>query len=309
MRQAMTETESHSSVAGLRFQSKGKIYYYDASQFSDLQVGDYVIIATSRGREMAQVVQLFDKSPSPRPSGGWKPIERKATPRDLVTRLMWQQKELKATIDCRAKATELGFDAIKIIGVEFSFDGSRIIFFYSSEGSERLNLKNLHQAMRRQYRKSKVEFHYVGPRDVGKIIGGMGACGLAERCCSRFLTDFSPISIKMAKAQGISLNPQEITGICGRLRCCLLYEYEQYVEARKGMPKRNKKVLTPMGVGKVTDVLALKGKVIVLLEDNNRVEFMKDEIQAYDEMNSNKKKNRQQNKGPMNSEQHTGEKG
>jgi cell fate regulator YaaT (PSP1 superfamily) len=119
---------------------------------------------------------------------------------------------------------------------------------------------------------------------VAKIVGGMGACGLEERCCSKFLTEFSPISIKMAKAQGVSLNPQEITGMCGRLRCCLVYEYEQYVEARKNLPKHKKRVITPMGVGKVIDVLPLRQAVVVFLEEEKRrVEFLKHEIQPYEE--------------------------
>ncbi len=106
----------------------------------------------------------------------------------------------------------------------------------------------------------------IGPRDVGKgVVGGMGACGLETRCCSKFLTDFSSISIRMAKEQGISLTPAEITGMCGRLRCCLFYEYDQYVEARQGMPKRNKRVMTPDGEGKVIDIIPLQGKVVVFL--------------------------------------------
>jgi cell fate regulator YaaT (PSP1 superfamily) len=112
----------------------------------------------------------------------------------------------------------------------------------------------------------------------------MGACGLTERCCSKFLTEFSPISIRMAKAQGVSLNPQEITGMCGRLRCCLLYEYQQYVEARKQLPKRKKRVVTPMGEGKVVDVLPLKKAVIVALEGGKRAEFQQHELQPYEEL-------------------------
>lgn len=107
----------------------------------------------------------------------------------------------------------------------------------------------------------------------------MGACSLHERCCSMFLTEFSPISIKMAKAQGISLNPQEITGMCGRLRCCLKYEYEQYREARKGMPKRNKRVITPDGEGKVIDLNPLSNQVTVMFEDGRRVNYPKEDIQ------------------------------
>ena len=187
-------------------------------------------------------------------------------------------------IDCRAKASELGLSAIKIVRAEYSFDGSSLIFLYSSEGDEKIDLSELTSEMKRVIRKTRIEFRQIGPRDVAKVISGMGACGLEERCCSKFLTEFSPISIKMAKAQGISLNPQEITGMCGRLRCCLIYEYEQYAEARKHLPKLKKKVVTPRGVGKVVDVMPLKKAVLVLLEDDRRIEFYQHEIQPYDEL-------------------------
>jgi cell fate regulator YaaT (PSP1 superfamily) len=118
----------------------------------------------------------------------------------------------------------------------------------------------------------------------------MGACGLETRCCSLFLTEFSPISIKMAKEQGISLTPSEITGMCGRLRCCLVYEYEQYVEARKQLPKRGKQVGTPMGPGRVNDVYPLKGSVLVELEKGGISEFMRHEIQPWEEMEALKQK-------------------
>ena len=113
---------------------------------------------------------------------------------------------------------------------------------------------------------------------------------MEERCCSKFLTEFSPVSIRMAKAQGVSLNPQEITGLCGRLRCCLLYEYEEYVEARKHLPKRNKRVVTPRGEGKVIDVLPLKEAVIVLFDDERKIEFSRDEIEPYNELQALKNK-------------------
>jgi cell fate regulator YaaT (PSP1 superfamily) len=124
----------------------------------------------------------------------------------------------------------------------------------------------------------------IGPRDVAKILGGMGACGLENRCCSMFLTEFSPISIKMAKEQGISLTPSEITGMCGRLRCCLVYEYEQYVEARKQLPKRGKRVVTPQGEGKVVDVFPLKGSVMVEFESGGHAEFVQMDLQPWDEL-------------------------
>jgi len=129
---------------------------------------------------------------------------------------------------------------------------------------------------------------------VAKFLGGMGACGNETRCCSQFLTDFSPISIKMAKEQGISLTPTEITGMCGRLRCCLIYEYEQYVEARKHLPKRNKRVITPKGEGKVIDVLPMSNKVMVLIdnEEGKRIwaTFDHEEIQSWDEVEALRRK-------------------
>jgi cell fate regulator YaaT (PSP1 superfamily) len=193
-------------------------------------------------------------------------------------------------IDCRAKAVELGLSGVKIAEAKFSFDGSRLMVFYNVEGDEKVDLGELRKLVQRSNRKSRVELRQVGPRDVAKIMGGMGACGLEERCCSKFLTEFSPISIRMAKAQGISLNPQEITGLCGRLRCCLLYEYDLYVEARAHLPKRNKRVITPVGEGKVVEVLPLKQAVVVLLEGNKKVEYRKDEIQPYEELRALKEK-------------------
>jgi cell fate regulator YaaT (PSP1 superfamily) len=128
---------------------------------------------------------------------------------------------------------------------------------------------------------------------VAKLLGGMGACGLETRCCSKFLTDFSPISIKMAKEQGISLTPAEITGMCGRLRCCLVYEYEQYATARKELPKRNKRVVTPMGEGKVLDVSPLRMTIRVELPDVGAREFSRDEVEPWDELETLRRKSKE----------------
>jgi cell fate regulator YaaT (PSP1 superfamily) len=147
--------------------------------------------------------------------------------------------------------------------------------------------------MQGQHPQQVVQMRQIGPRDVAKIIGGLGACGLENRCCSMFLTEFSPVSIKMAKEQGISLNPEEITGMCGRLRCCLVYEYEQYVAARKLLPKRNKVVITPRGKGKVVDVNPLKESVWVDIQEGEiwrSYEFMKTDIQPADELEALQKK-------------------
>jgi cell fate regulator YaaT (PSP1 superfamily) len=276
-------------IVGIRFQKVGKIYHFDAHHCMEIQPGDFAVVETTRGRQLGQVIHIVEDPQTPA-EGNWKPIQRKATPQDLVLRQTWQQKEIEAMINCRAKAAELKLSAVKIIAAEFSFDGMRLSFLYSSESGDKLDLRSLRRAMQRVYPQSKVEFHQIGPRDVAKLLGGMGACGLENRCCSMFLTDFSPISIKMAKDQGISLTPSEITGMCGRLRCCLVYEYEQYVEARKQLPKRGKRVLTPAGEGKVVDVFPLKQTIMVNLESGGRNEYSKEEIQPWDELDALRQK-------------------
>lgn len=276
-------------IVGVRFQQIGKVYHFDASAIGDIQAGDRVIVETTRGRQLGEVTQLVEK-PSPPPEGKWKPVERRATPRDLVLRQTWQRKEVEAMINCRQRAAELNLPGIKIIAAEFSFDGSRLALMFSSDTEEKVDLKSLRNDMSNLYHGAQIDMRQIGPRDVAKILGGLGACGLETRCCSKFLTDFSPISIKMAKEQGISLTPAEITGICGRLRCCLVYEYEQYVTARKVLPKRNKRVVTPMGEGRVVDTLPLQMTVIVELPEVGRREFERDQLEPWDELEALRRK-------------------
>lgn len=279
-------------IVGVRFQKVGKVYHFDASSCCELQVGDYAVVETSRGRQLGEVVQVLE-DPAPPPEGTWKPIFRRANARDLVLRQLWQKKELEATINCREKLSETGIQGVKIVTAEFTFDGARLSFLYSTEAEGKVDLRKLNSIMQRLYPRSRVEMRQIGPRDVAKLLGGMGACGLEKRCCTMFLTEFSPISIKMAKEQGISLTPSEITGMCGRLRCCLIYEYDQYVEARKSLPKRGKRVITPKGEGKVEDVYPLKQNVVVSLLDGTRAEFAHAELQPYEEYEALKNKAQQ----------------
>jgi len=276
-------------IVGLRFQPIGKIYHFDATRFSAIQPGDYVVVETSRGAQLGQIVH-FVKNPDRNISAGLKSILRIATPKDLLIRQQWEKREIEALAICRAKVSELRLENVKIVSAEFSLDGSRLIFVYSSEDGEKTDLKSLKRAMQRTFQQAHVDMHLVGPRDVAKAMGGMGACGLECRCCSTFLTEFSPISIKMAKEQGISLTPTEITGMCGRLRCCLVYEYELYVEARKVLPKRGKLVMTPRGNGKVLEVVPLKGAVLVELEQGGQHEFLLQELQPLEELEALQKK-------------------
>ena len=274
---------------GVRFQQIGKVYHFDASSIPDIQPGDRVIVETTRGRQLGEVTHLVEK-PSPPPEGTWKPVERRATPRDLVLRQTWQRKEVEAIVNCRQRAAELKLAGVKIVAAEFSFDGARLALMFSSETEEKLDLKSLRSDMGKLYPGTQVDMRQIGPRDVAKHLCGLGACGLEMRCCSRFLTDFSPISIKMAKEQGISLTPAEITGMCGRLRCCLVYEYEQYAAARKELPKRNKRVVTPLGEGRVVTMLPLQMTVIVELPEVGRREFERDQLEPWDELEALRRK-------------------
>lgn len=281
------------NIIGVRFTKIGKIYHFNSNAVPDVGVGEHVIVDTSRGKHLGEVVQRVQETP-PQPEGGWKSVERRATPRDLLLQQSWQNKQTEAMINCRARAAEIGLTDIKIIAAEYNYDGSRLAFLFSTESEDKVDLKSLKKDMHELYPTTHIEMRQIGPRDVAKLLGGMGACGIETRCCSKFLTDFSPISIKMAKEQGISLTPNEITGMCGRLRCCLIYEYEQYVEARKTLPKRNKRVVTPKGEGKVIDVLPMNDKVMVLIEvEGSRPQqftFTREEIQPWDELEALRRK-------------------
>jgi len=268
-------------IVGVRFTAVGKLYHFDASNLPDLQTGDQVIVETSRGWQLGEVAQIVPPGQLP-PEGSLKPIERRATPRDLMIRKQWQAKESEVLTRCRARAGELGLMGVKFIAAEYSFDGSRLLVLFNSQTEDKVDLKSLRQDMQRLHAPCQVELRQIGPRDVAKILGGMGACGLETRCCSKHLTEFSSISIRMAKEQGISLTPAEITGMCGRLRCCLIYEYDTYVSIRQMLPKRNKWVKTPLGEGKVVDIIPLREAVVVEINEVGQREFHHSEISSPD---------------------------
>ena len=275
-----------SEVMGVRFQKLGKLYHFRADgDRENILPGDHVVVETRRGRQLGQVIAYVEKDQIDR-RRNLKAIERKASPRDLVIKQVWERRELDALITCRHKASELEILEVKFVKAEYSFDGSWLTFFYSTE-NKKIDLRPLRSTLRKSYR-ARVEMLMIGPRDVAKILGGYGVCG-QPRCCSTFLTEFSPISIRMAKEQGISLSPQEITGMCGRLRCCLIYEYEQYVNAKKSLPKRGKRIGTPAGEGKVIDVRVLRDSVIVDVE-GERIEVFRHEFEPLAELEALNKK-------------------
>ena len=281
-----------SQIIGIRFQPIGKTYHFDASAVPDLKISEHVIVDTARGDHLGEVTQIPEETPK-NEKGGWKKILRRATPRDLLLSETWKAKEIEAMIDCREIASKMKLPDVKIIKAEYNYDGSRLSYLYSHEGEKKINLNKLRNAVQQRYDNTKIDMRQIGPRDVAKILGGLGACGQEKRCCTMFLTDFSPISIKMAKAQGISLAPSEITGMCGRLRCCLIYEYEAYAAARKILPKRKKRVVTPKGEGRVIDLNPLTETVIVQLDDEvrgARHSFHRDEIEPWNELEALRRK-------------------
>ena len=266
------------AIAGVRFHEIGKLYHFACDHLENLLVGEFVIVETTRGTQLGQVMNLLDAE-SADDQREFKPILRKATPKDLMNQKLWKARENDALDSCREKAAQLGgLETTKFVAAQYNFDGSLLTFLFSAE--DKVNTNRLRSSLQRSF-KAKVELRQIGPRDVAKLLGGMGACGIT-RCCSTFLTDFSPISIKMAKAQGISLNPSEITGMCGRLRCCLVYEYEQYAAARKQLPKRNKRIGTPHGEGRVIDVHPLQDAVTVIVDDTRHL-VEREEIIPMDE--------------------------
>lgn len=258
-------------IVGVRFSPVGKVYHFSAREQPDLHEGDLVVVTTSRGQQIGQVAVVGPLDDT-HVEGRLKPVDRRATGRDLAIRKYWENKELQVLITARELNAEIGLP-IKLVKAEYSFDGKQLTFLYSAE--ERKETKVLRKRLSRAFR-ARIDIRQIGPRDVAKIIGGYGACG-GPRCCSTFLTEFSPISIRMAKAQGISLNPSEITGMCGRLRCCLLYEYEQYAAARKHLPKRGKRVGTTFGEGRVVSLFPLKETALIDFGDR-RVEVHREDI-------------------------------
>jgi len=266
-----------SNIISVQFEEVGKPYFFDASHFPSVKVGDPVVVETSRGLQLATIAQVNLKEQDLDLSS-FKSVERPATPKDLLQRKANSIKEKEIKDQIRDYLNGNNLSAVKIISAEYSLDGKRLFILINSESSVNFSIKRLHQDIQKLIKDVHLEIRQIGPRDAAKLIRGMGACGLETRCCSKFLTEFSSISIRMAKTQDISLTPSEITGICGRLRCCLMYEYDQYVEAIKTLPKRRKKVMTPMGEGRVIQILPLRQSVIVDVPNVGPRQFTKEQL-------------------------------
>lgn len=255
--------ENMPKVVGIRFKPATKIYYFDP-QDHDLKAGDFVIVETTRGKEIGRVVIPPTEVPESEVVGQLKPIERVATAWDTMQLHQRQAEEPKLLAQCRAKVAESRLP-MKVIRAEQSFDGTRITFYFTAE--QRVDFRQLVKDLAKMF-KARIELRQVGVRDDAKLLGGIGMCG-RPLCCSTFLVEFHQVAIKMAKQQDLPLSPNEISGVCGRLLCCLAYEYETYVELRKNLPKKNEIVQTPYGQGKVIEVHPLQERVVVLFEDGD----------------------------------------
>lgn len=256
-------------VVGVAFRPVTKVYYFDPGELTDLRPGDAVVVETSRGRTLGRIVFAPKEVDQSAISGTLKPVIRKATAWDLVQQDQMDHREPEALQICRQRAKALGLP-IKVVRVEFSFDGSSAIVYFTAEG--RVDFRNLVHELTQALR-TRVEMRQVGVRDEAKFLGGIGRCG-RELCCSTWLREFAPVSIKMAKAQDLPLNAPEVSGVCGRLLCCLAYENDFYVEARKHLPRLNSVVQTPQGPGKVRQVHVLAHSITVQVEGPNDTRVM-----------------------------------
>lgn len=248
-------------IIGVRFKSGGKQYYFDP-QGTPVDPGQGVIIETSRGLEYGECVQGNTMVEDDTVVQPLRPMVRLATERDLETVRRNKEKEQRAFGICLEKIAQHGLE-MKLVEVEYNFEGNKILFFFTSEG--RVDFRALVKDLAGVFH-TRIELRQIGVRDEAKLLGGLGICG-KPFCCATFLDEFQPVSIKMAKTQNLSLNPTKISGTCGRLMCCLKYEQTAYEDAVKRMPKQESFVETPEGVGTVSAVNLLREQVKVRLDD------------------------------------------
>ena len=250
------------NVIGVRFKEGGKIYFFDPADF-EIVKGDYVIVDTARGLECGLVVQGIHGEPGDKIIKPLKAVNRIATKQDIEKMNLNRRDEKKAFEICLEKIEKHKLD-MKLIDVEYTFDRSKALFYFTADG--RVDFRELVKELAQIFR-TRIELRQIGVRDESKMMGGIGVCG-QPFCCSRFLSDFTPVSIKMAKEQGLSLNPAKISGSCGRLMCCLSYEQNVYEYLNNVTPGVGSLVKTADGNGIVAEVSLLAGKIKVRLDKN-----------------------------------------
>src|SRR5438128_8592293 len=259
----MSETstiEKIVTIVGIRFRPAGRIYYFDP-QGASYSTGQYVIVETSRGVEAGRVVIASKKLTERELSDPLKPVLRLANEDELRMMLSFKTKEKEALVQCAQQVQQHNLP-MKLVETEYTFDGSRLTFYFTAD--ERVDFRALVRDLAATFR-TRIELRQIGARDQAKLQGGVGPCG-KTLCCSSWITDFGVVSIKMAKEQGLPLNPSKISGVCGRLLCCLSYENENYIQAKQLMPQIGTVLNTPSGPGKVVSINVPKDSVEVILE-------------------------------------------
>lgn len=259
-------------IVGVRFQPAGKVYYFDAAGVP-VQVNDYVVVESTHGQELGRVVIAPDQVLFSDITEPLKPLLRKAQPEDMEKAQRQQERAKEALAICREHIQRLNLP-MKPISAQYNLDGNHLTIFFSAE--KRVDFRELVRELSRSL-KTRVELRQVGARDEAKLIGGLGKCGF-PLCCTTFLSEFAPVSIKMAKEQDLALNPMKTSGICGRLLCCLGYEYEQYRAMKEKLPPLRQTVSTPLGNAKVVSCNPLKETVTVELETGITIELSLSQI-------------------------------
>ena len=255
-------------VVQIRLREAGKITYFSPNGMH-FKVGEYAIVEADRGLDYGQVLSEVEALLDSDIDEPLKKVIRKANPWDMH-QVEKNKKKIREVMDtCSRKIQERRLP-MKLIDAEFSFDRSKIIFYFTAEG--RIDFRELVKDLASVF-KTRIELKQIGVRDEAKILGGLGPCGRAL-CCATYLKDFEPVTIKMAKEQNLPLNPTKISGLCGRLMCCLGYEHKTYKELMKGAPREGDSVKTEKGIGRIVSVNALKRSVTVELEDGNRIDVV-----------------------------------
>lgn len=249
-------------VVGVRFKDTGKVYFFDPKELN-IKTGSFVIVETARGIECGKVAEANKTVEDDEIVAPLKSVIRIATPEDLKVVEENREKEQKAFEICEKKIAEHGLE-MNLTEVEYTFDGSKIVFYFTAES--RVDFRELVKDLASTFH-SRIELRQIGVRDESKMIGGLGICG-RPFCCSTFLNDFHSVSIKMAKEQGLSLSPGKISGTCGRLMCCLKYEQNSYDYLQKITPRRGAVVDCREGRGTVVDVALLTGRLKIKLDSN-----------------------------------------
>ena len=269
---------SETNYIGVQFKPIGKTYSFTLPENLEVERNTLVVVNTVRGKQIGRVAMI--NLAQPENSSEVQPIERIANEEDLQRKAEITAKEEEVVTAVAKYLRDPGHEGVKVVDAEYSLDYSRLTIYLNYETSTDFNPRNFIRDVSHMFKDCRIEVRQVGPRDAAKSISGIGSCGIEKRCCSRFLTEFSSISIKMAKSQDISLTPMEITGICGRLRCCLAYEHDAYEEARSKLPKKKKMVSTPLGEGKVLQVMPLKDSVLIDLPEKGPREFTRIELET-----------------------------